>query len=90
MLCNSKALVILIRSNKGLCHPDAGVFGVGGQQNGPVTVVKSTIGVVILIETLIRSLNPGFVGGRAAAGGVSEFVIPNGPLPAGSTVRTIP
>ena len=35
----------------------------------------------------IRRTNPGFIGGGRTAGGASEFVVPNGPLPAGSIVR---
>jgi hypothetical protein len=34
--------------------------------------------------------NPGFVGGGYTAGGAPEFVIPNGPIPAGATVTTVP
>ena len=33
--------------------------------------------------------NPGFVGGGRTAGGAPEFVIPNGPLPAGATTRVV-
>ena len=33
--------------------------------------------------------NPGFVGGGRTAGGAPEFVIPNGPLPAGATTRAV-
>ncbi|WP_165926627.1 polymorphic toxin type 10 domain-containing protein [Acetobacter fabarum] len=34
--------------------------------------------------------NPGFVGGGYTAGGAPEFVISNGPIPAGATVTTVP
>jgi hypothetical protein len=34
--------------------------------------------------------NPGFVGGGYTAGGAPEFVIPNGPIPAGTTITTVP
>ena len=37
------------------------------------------------IATPINRINPGFVGGGKTAGGAPEFVIPNGPLPEGST-----
>jgi RHS repeat-associated protein len=33
--------------------------------------------------------NPGFVQGGRTAGGAIEFVIPNGPIPAGATLRTV-
>lgn len=33
--------------------------------------------------------NPGFVGGGRTAGGAPEFVIPNGPVPAGATTRVV-
>ncbi len=33
--------------------------------------------------------NPGFVGGGRTAGGAPEFVIPNGPVPAGATTRIV-
>jgi RHS repeat-associated protein len=34
--------------------------------------------------------NPGFVGGGYTAGGAPEFVIPNGPIPPGATIATVP
>ena len=34
--------------------------------------------------------NPGFVGGGQTAGGASEFVIPNGSIPPGATIRIVP
>jgi len=34
--------------------------------------------------------NPGFVGGGFTAGGAPEFVIPNGPIPSGATITTVP
>jgi RHS repeat-associated protein len=33
--------------------------------------------------------NPGFIGGGRTAGGASEFVIPNGPVPAGAITRIV-
>jgi RHS repeat-associated protein len=37
----------------------------------------------------IRRSNPGFVGRGRTAGDASEFVVPNGSLPAGSIIRTV-
>ena len=34
--------------------------------------------------------NPGFIGGGQTIGGASEFVIPNGPIPPGSTITVVP
>ena len=34
--------------------------------------------------------NPGFVQGGFSAGGAPEFVIPNGPIPPGATITTVP
>jgi RHS repeat-associated protein len=42
-----------------------------------------------LASPVFRS-NPGFVGGGQTAGGASEFVIPNGPIPAGAVIKTVP
>jgi Novel toxin 10 len=33
--------------------------------------------------------NPGFIGGGLTSGGAPEFVIPNGPIPAGATTTII-
>jgi len=33
--------------------------------------------------------NPGFVGGGLTAGGASEFVVPNGPIPPGAVIRIV-
>jgi hypothetical protein len=33
--------------------------------------------------------DPGFIGGGRTAGGAREFVIPNGPIPAGSTINSV-
>jgi len=41
-----------------------------------------------LASPVFRS-NPGFVGGGRTAGGASEFVIPNGPIPAGTVRRVV-
>ena len=34
--------------------------------------------------------NPGFVGGGQTSGGAPEFVVPNGPIPPGATITTVP
>ncbi len=41
-----------------------------------------------LASPVFRS-NPGFIGGGQTAGGASEFVIPNGPIPAGATTTIV-
>ena len=41
------------------------------------------------IASPINRTNPGFVGGGRTAGGASEFVIPNGPIPAGAIERIV-
>jgi len=41
------------------------------------------------IASPINRTNHGFVQGGRTAGGAPEFVIPNGPLPAGSTTRVV-
>lgn len=41
------------------------------------------------IASPINRSNPGFVQGGRTAGGAPEFVIPNGPIPAGSTTRVV-
>ena len=33
---------------------------------------------------------PGFIGGGLTSGGAREFVIPNGPIPPGAVIRTVP
>jgi hypothetical protein len=42
------------------------------------------------IASPVFRVNPGFVGGGRTAGGASEFVIPNGPIPAGAVQRIVP
>ena len=42
------------------------------------------------IASPIRRTDPGFVGRGLTAGGAPEFVIPNGPLPPGTTRRIVP
>ncbi|NKC15605.1 MAG: hypothetical protein GKR94_26430 [Gammaproteobacteria bacterium] len=41
------------------------------------------------MASLVFRNNPGFVGGGRTAGGAPEFVIPNGPVPAGATTRAV-
>jgi RHS repeat-associated protein len=41
-----------------------------------------------LASPVFRS-NPGFIGGGQTAGGASEFVIPNGPIPSGATTTVV-
>jgi hypothetical protein len=38
----------------------------------------------------INRSDPGFIGGGRTAGGAREFVLPNGPLPPGATIRRVP
>ena len=42
------------------------------------------------IAVPIRNPSPGFLGNGFTSGGLPEFVIPNGPIPAGAVVRTVP
>ncbi|MGA2231753.1 MAG: polymorphic toxin type 10 domain-containing protein [Tepidisphaeraceae bacterium] len=42
------------------------------------------------IAVPIRNPSPGFIGSGFTSGGLPEFVIPNGPIPAGGVTRTIP
>jgi len=41
------------------------------------------------LASAVFRTNPGFVGGGYTAGGAREFVIPNGPIPAGATIRVV-
>jgi hypothetical protein len=41
-----------------------------------------------LASPILRS-NPGFIGGGLTTGGEPEFVIPNGPIPAGATITIV-
>lgn len=41
------------------------------------------------IASPISRVNPGFVGFGQTAGGAPEFVIPNGPIPVGATVKVV-
>jgi len=42
------------------------------------------------IAVPIRNPSPGFVGKGFTSGGLSEFVMPNGPIPSGSVIRSVP
>ncbi len=37
----------------------------------------------------IRNASPGFVGNGFTSGGLPEFVVPNGPIPSGSAIRSV-
>jgi len=37
----------------------------------------------------VNRLDPGFIGGGRTAGGAREFVLPNGPIPAGSRIELV-
>jgi len=52
------------------------------------TVIEFETPSVGIASPVFRS-NPGFRGGGLTSGGAREFVIPNGPIPAGATVRTV-
>ncbi len=41
------------------------------------------------VASPVNRSNPGFVGGGQTLGGAREFVIPNGPIPIGSTIRVV-
>lgn len=41
------------------------------------------------IASPVNRTNPGFIGGGQTVGGAPEFVIPNGPIPAGATTTII-
>ncbi len=40
------------------------------------------------VASSVFMIDPGFIGGGRTLGGAREFVIPNGPIPADSTIRT--
>jgi hypothetical protein len=42
------------------------------------------------IAVPIRSTSPGFIGRGFTSGGLPEFTIPNGPIPPGSVIRSVP
>jgi hypothetical protein len=42
------------------------------------------------IAVPIRNASPRFIGNGFTSGGLPEFVIPNGPIPTGAVVRTVP
>jgi len=62
-----------------------------------LTVPQSSSGFKVIefptpssgIASPVLRNNPGFVGGGRTAGGAPEFVIPNGPVPAGATTRIV-
>jgi RHS repeat-associated protein len=42
------------------------------------------------IASPINRMNPGFVGGGQTTGGLPEYVVPNGPIPANATITHVP
>ncbi len=42
------------------------------------------------IAVPIRNASPGFIGNGFTSGGLPEFVIPNGPIPSGAVIRSVP
>jgi RHS repeat-associated protein len=52
------------------------------------TVIEFETPSVGIASPVFRS-NPGFRGGGLTSGGAREFVIPNGPIPPGATVKTV-
>jgi hypothetical protein len=42
------------------------------------------------VASPVLRTDPGFVGRGLTAGGAREFVIPNGPIPVGATIRVTP
>jgi len=57
-------------------------------QSQSFTVIEFATPAEGLASPVLRS-NPGFVGRGLTAGGAREFVIPNGPIPAGATIRVV-
>jgi hypothetical protein len=63
-----------------------------------LTIPQSSTGFKIIefptpssgVASPILRPDPGFIGGGRTLGGAREFVIPNGGIPAGSTIRTVP
>ena len=56
---------------------------------GGFQVIEFSTPGEVLASPVIRT-NPGVVGGGQTAGGASEFVIPNGPIPPGASIRLVP
>jgi RHS repeat-associated protein len=52
------------------------------------TVIEFETPSIGIASPVFRS-NPGFRGGGLTSGGAREFVIPNGPIPAGAAIRTV-
>jgi hypothetical protein len=52
------------------------------------TIVEFPAPAQGIASPVLRS-NPGFIGGGLTGGGAREFVIPNGPIPTGATVRIV-
>jgi RHS repeat-associated protein len=58
-------------------------------QSSSLRVIEFPSASVQGIASPIARTNPGFVGGGKTAGGASEFVIPNGPIPVGAAQRVV-
>ncbi|NQY35755.1 MAG: hypothetical protein HRT37_12445 [Alteromonadaceae bacterium] len=59
------------------------------QSSTGFNVVEFSSSNVNGIASPINRTNPGFIQGGRTAGGVSEFVIPNGKIPNDSTIRKV-
>ena len=64
-------------------------LGIPSSANG-FSVIEFSTNRVSSIASPINRTNPGFVGGGRTSGGLPEFVVPNGSIPEGATVRTVP
>jgi hypothetical protein len=52
------------------------------------TVVEFATPAEGLASPVFRT-NPGFIGGGLTGGGAREFVVPNGPIPPGASIRIV-
>lgn len=75
------------------------VAGLNAQQiSQKLTIPQSPTGYRVIefqtpnsgVASPILRTDPGFIGGGRTLGGASEFVIPNGRIPAGSTTTVVP
>ena len=60
----------------------------GIPKNDAFTVIEFATPRSGIASPVFRT-SPGFVGGGQTSGGAREFVIPNGPIPAGATTRIV-
>jgi hypothetical protein len=56
--------------------------------NSSFTIIEFPTPAGNLASPVFRT-DPGFVGRGFTAGGAREFVIPNGPIPAGAAIRVV-